>query len=164
MSRNFHCLIVLYLIRSNKNNTSPLNLSSLSGATSAMYPYVGELLTTTTRSKLMALIGFAIGMGIMYSTGVGWALQRYNVHLDITDNYTLHPWRIQMILALIPAALAGFICYCLPESPKYLVSIGRTDKAMAVLNRIHVSNGKSPDDFPIKALKEEMSTSNKKTL
>lgn len=140
-------------------------LFSLSGALSAMYPYLAELLKSTTRSKLMVLIGYAMGLGIVFSTGVGWTLQRFNVHVVLSDNYILHPWRIQMIIALVPGIIAAVIYYYLPESPKFLVATGNTEKAVNVLKDIYRSNAQSVDGFPIRSLVgQETVTCVKKTL
>lgn len=130
-----------------------------------MYPYLAELLKSTTRSKLMVLIGYAMGLGIIFSTGVGWTLQRFNVHVVITDNYILHTWRIQMIIALVPGIVAAVIYYYLPESPKFLVATGNTDQAVKVLKDIYRSNGQSVDDFLIQSLRgQETVTCVKRTL
>lgn len=130
-----------------------------------MYPYLAELLTSTTRSKLMVLLGYSLGLGIVYSSVVGWTLQRFNVQVLIAENYTLHPWRMQMIIALLPGIVAGIIFFYLPESPKFLVATGKNEKAVVVLKGIYTGNGKSAHDFPIQFLTDqEMVSCGKKTL
>lgn len=113
----------------------------------------------------MVLIGYAMGLGIVFSTGVGWTLQRFNVHVVLTDNYILHPWRIQMMIALVPGIIAAVIYYYLPESPKFLVATGNSEKAVNVLKDIYRNNGQSVDGFPIRSLVgQETITCVKKTL
>lgn len=136
---------------------------SLSGASSAMYPYIGELLTQKSRSKLMTLIGFAMGFGIMVYTGIGWLVQRFSLQWEIVDGWTLYPWRIQMILALIPGLVTVFIYLHLPESPEFLMSMGRDGEAMDVLKGIHQSNG-GEGEFPVQSLVKDTTLNGSKSL
>lgn len=129
-----------------------------------MYPYIGELLTSTTRSKFMTLVGYAMGAGTLYSTAIGWPLQRFQVELRVTEGYTLHPWRIQMICALLPGLVAVLIYDWLPESPKFFVAIGRSDRALKTLQYIHETNGHSGEDLPVRNVLQEVSSSAKRTL
>lgn len=129
-----------------------------------MYPYIGEILVSQTRSKLMTLIGFAMGLGMIYSTGIGWLLQRLDVKVDIAGYYILFPWRIQMILAVIPGFVAVLLYYSLPESPKFISSTQKEQNVLRVLKEIHLKNGNF-NDFPIQTMKEgSLDNSNKKTL
>lgn len=120
-----------------------------------MYPYLGELLTEDKRSKLMILIGYALSIGMFLMSSVGWTLQHYFPRIQITEKHAITPWRIQMIVLLIPGAIAAFLYHRLPESPKFLMTVGETDKAMQVLKRMHKTGPRTHMPFPIGALKEE---------
>lgn len=120
-----------------------------------MYPFIGELLPKETRSKLMVIFGFAIGLGMLLTAGVGFILQTYMMSLPIINGYIITPWRIQMLVHLIPGGIALFIYCTLPESPKFLMSTGKVDKALEVLENIHQRNCNRKEVFPIKVLTEE---------
>uniref|UniRef100_T1GG33 Major facilitator superfamily (MFS) profile domain-containing protein n=1 Tax=Megaselia scalaris TaxID=36166 RepID=T1GG33_MEGSC len=51
--------------------------------------------------------------------------------------------------------ILGFWLFAFPESPKFHYEIGETDKALNILQHMYaVNTNRSPDDFPIKTLKE----------
>lgn len=120
-----------------------------------MYPYLGELLTDGTRSKLMILIGYALAFGMFIASGVAWTAQNYFPTIQITESHAITAWRLQMIILLVPGSIAAFLYYILPESPKFLISIGESGKALDVLRRIHTTNSGWNTPFPIDSLKED---------
>lgn len=50
-------------------------------------------------------------------------------------NYT--PWRFYMFLCAIPSLICALVFLSLPESPKFLVSIGKREEAIQVLKSIY---------------------------
>lgn len=56
---------------------------------------------------------------------------------------------------VIFSIILGFWLFAFPESPKFHYEIGETDKALNILQHMYaVNTNRSPDDFPIKTLKE----------
>lgn len=121
-----------------------------------MYPFIGELLSNSGRSKCMVIIGYALGLGILTSTGIGWVVHRFDFRVQITEEYSIQPWRWQMILAMLPACAATIIYYCLPESPVFLSHTGENEKVMQVLRSIHKRNRKGVDKFPLESMQLEV--------
>lgn len=124
------------------------------GSISTMYAYVGELLPNKARSKLMVLIGFGVTLPMFLMSGVGWLFNSYGETIIISESYSVAPWRQQLILLTTPGMVSAILFYCLPESPKFLLSQGSNEKAMKVLRNIHQKNIHSKLPFPIDALKE----------
>lgn len=53
----------------------------------------------------------------------------------------------------LPSFLVGCLLFYLPESPKFLLSRGKYDKAMSVFRGIYVTNtGKPGEEYPVKQL------------
>lgn len=130
-----------------------------------MYPFIGELLTTEHRSKFMMFIGYAMGLGMLYSTGVSWTVQRFDLTVNVLEDYAIQRWRWHMIFAILPATLATLIySSLLPETPAFLIHIGEDEKAMRVLHWIYRQNGNEGSKFPIKDLEKETRPEQSKKL
>lgn len=54
-------------------------------------------------------------------------------------------WRAPLGLALIWPVLMALVTIWTPESPRYLLSIGQTEKAWSIVSRLH-SSKEEPDD------------------
>lgn len=54
-------------------------------------------------------------------------------------------WRIFVILCAVPCIISGLLGACLvPESPRWLMSIGEDDRALAVIQNAARVNGVNP--------------------
>lgn len=141
-----------------------ISISRMAGCTSAMYPYIGEFLTNETRSKFMIFIGYSTSCSMFLLSGVGWALRRYGSTIWI-GSYALTTWRMQVLILAIPGLIGAYIFHILPESPRFLLSVGKSEKAMEVLREVHYRNGNCKIKFPIQALEGEQGhTGSKKNL
>ncbi|KAH7962546.1 hypothetical protein HPB52_016822 [Rhipicephalus sanguineus] len=57
--------------------------------------------------------------------------------------YLLQSWRILLLTAtVVDFMLAALVCFWVPESPRWLLSVGRKEEALASLERISRINGK----------------------
>lgn len=112
---------------------------------------------------MLSLFGFAAGLGMILGASVGYFLKEHGATILISENYSLSPWRIQMLVLLIPGAIGLFIYTYLPESPKFLMSQGESEKAIEALRAIHQTNCNKRENFPIKALVNEYSISGRST-
>lgn len=145
LTPNFWAILVLRLLSGMANG----------GSNSAMYPYVGELLTNAARPKLMMLIGYSVSAGMFITSGVGWLMHNYGHVIYITESYLIAPWRQQIILLVIPGVICATIISQLPETPSFLASQGRMDEALESLRFIHQKNCNGKSTFPIMALTKE---------
>mmetsp|Transcript_23359 Transcript_23359/g.30307 ORF Transcript_23359/g.30307 Transcript_23359/m.30307 type:complete len:493 (-) Transcript_23359:1021-2499(-) len=85
-----------------------------------------EFCPAPARGKLIQLINCFWGLGAAYITGCAWII------LSSTGS-----WRILIIAAVIPAAIAfGLLLYLIRESPLYLVENKKYDQAFQVLSEI----------------------------
>ncbi|KAK5133319.1 hypothetical protein LTR08_007844 [Meristemomyces frigidus] len=89
--------------------------------------YMSEVAPRNVRGAIVSAYQFAITIGIMLASCVGYATK------DRTDTGAFRiPTAIQFIWAIV---LAGGLWW-LPESPRFWVKKGRLDKAMVVLARV----------------------------
>lgn len=106
------------------------------------------------RASSIAFASAVGSMSITYMPIVGIILNRYQLEIPITDNYTITGWRLHMLINLIPGVISLVFMHSLPESPKYLMSVNRTEECLLVLRTMYETNTKeSRFRFPVKELK-----------
>ena len=112
------------------------------GVASVMAPmYIAEIAPAQLRGRMGSLQQFAIVIGI-FSTG----LTNYLILSAAGGNslnewlFGIPAWRWMFLTMVIPALIYGYFAWRLPESPRYLVEIGKYDEATAVLSQIYTDD------------------------
>lgn len=99
------------------------------GGASALVPmYMGEISPAETRGKLSGLNQLMITVGMLIAYGVNYAC----VHM-------FEGWRWMLGGAVVPAMVLLFGAFLLPESPRFLVRIGKNELARQVLQALRSS-------------------------
>ncbi|XP_017957496.1 synaptic vesicle glycoprotein 2B-like isoform X2 [Drosophila navojoa] len=110
----------------------------------AVLTYLSEFTKFSLRPKVINFLYYAIGVSLMYMAG------KQDIRVKVHKNYAITSWRILMWLQLVPGIVSCIILSCTPESPKYYLSVGKPDKAYAVLEKCcRSSKGK---DVTLKSL------------
>jgi sugar porter (SP) family MFS transporter len=113
------------------------------GAASASVPaYMSELAPARLRGRLSGLNQTMIVSGMLISYIVDFLLK------DLPDGWA---WRVMLASAAVPAVILYLGVLRLPESPRFLVKIGKEDEAVKVLQYI-----RRPDeiDAEIRSIEE----------
>jgi len=101
------------------------------GASSVVAPmYIAEISPAKIRGRMTALFQFNVIFGIL---------------LAYVSNYLLRsagdePWRWMLGVAGIPSAIYLAALFAVPESPRFLIRIGKTALARTILEKIEVSS------------------------
>jgi SP family arabinose:H+ symporter-like MFS transporter len=96
------------------------------GAASMLSPlYIAEISPASIRGRMVSINQLTIVIGILLAYFTNYVLA------DMEDN-----WRWMFTSGAIPSALFLFCVFFVPESPRWLVSKGYTDKAKDVLRKI----------------------------
>lgn len=97
------------------------------GIASMLAPlYIAEVSPERIRGRLVSLNQLAIVTGILLAYVVGWGLALLG-----QDS-----WRWMFVSAAIPSLLFLFSLLYVPESPRWLVKMGRSEEALVVLQRL----------------------------
>jgi sugar porter (SP) family MFS transporter len=113
------------------------------GAASASVPaYMSELAPARLRGRLSGLNQTMIVSGMLISYIVDFLLK------DLPDGWA---WRVMLATAAVPAVILYLGVLRLPESPRFLVKVGKEDEAVKVLRYI-----RRPDeiDAEIRSIEE----------
>jgi SP family arabinose:H+ symporter-like MFS transporter len=103
------------------------------GAASMLSPlYIAEIAPEKIRGTLVALYQLAIVVGILVVFFVNLEIQRmgdeaWNTHTG---------WRWMFASLALPSILFGFCMALVPESPRWLMKMGRAHEARSVLERV----------------------------
>lgn len=100
------------------------------GASSVVAPtYIAEISPAKIRGRMTALFQFNVIFGIL---------------IAYVSNFLLHdtgtePWRWMLGVAGIPAIIFFTLLFVIPESPRFLIKVGKVAKAKEILKEIEVS-------------------------
>ncbi|MFD8983438.1 sugar porter family MFS transporter [Streptomyces sp. NPDC059564] len=98
--------------------------------------YIAEVSPPAYRGRLASFQQAAIVIGIAVSQLVNWGI------LGLADGDQrgeiggLEAWQWMLGVMVIPAVLYGLLSFAIPESPRFLVSVGRMEKAKTVLREV----------------------------
>lgn len=112
------------------------------GVASVMAPmYIAEIAPAQLRGRMGSLQQFAIVIGI-FTTGLTNYLILGAAGGDSLNEWLfgIPAWRWMFLTMVIPALIYGYFAWRLPESPRYLVVIGKYDEAAAVLGQIYTDD------------------------
>ena len=98
------------------------------GAGSVLAPlYIAEIAPARDRGRLVSLNQMAIVIGILLAYLVNWGL----------SSLGSSSWRWMFAAAAVPLVFVPILC---PESPRWLVEVGRSGEALAVLIKLNGSS------------------------
>ncbi len=111
------------------------------GVASVVAPmYIAEIAPANLRGRLGSLQQLAIVLGI-FATGVSNYLI-IQAAGSSTSEWLLgiEAWQWMFLVMLVPAAVYFFMAWRIPESPRYLVEMGRLDEARKVLESVFTTD------------------------
>ncbi|MCX7871703.1 MAG: sugar porter family MFS transporter [Verrucomicrobiae bacterium] len=103
------------------------------GAASILSPiYIAEVSPEKSRGRLVALYQLAIVVGVLLVFFVNYKIQQSG---DVEWNVS-KGWRWMFASLVAPSALFFIIMMFMPESPRWLMKVGKDGEARAVLSKI----------------------------
>ncbi len=124
--------------------------------------YIAEVSPPAYRGRLASFQQAAIVIGIAVSQLVNWGI------LNLADGDQrgeiggLEAWQWMLGVMVVPAVLYGLMSFVIPESPRFLISVGRTDEARTVLTE--VEGTKIDLDARVREIEHAMHSEHKSTF
>ncbi|MGW5529899.1 sugar porter family MFS transporter [Streptomyces xanthochromogenes] len=95
--------------------------------------YIAEVAPPAYRGRLGSFQQAAIVIGIAISQLVNWGILNA-AHGDQRGKLMgLEAWQVMLGVMVVPAVLYGLLSFAIPESPRFLISVGRDADAKKVL-------------------------------
>ncbi|MFG2619224.1 sugar porter family MFS transporter [Streptomyces sp. NPDC048507] len=98
--------------------------------------YIAEVSPPAYRGRLASFQQAAIVIGIAVSQLVNWGILNLAGGDQRGEIAGLEAWQWMLGVMVVPAVLYGLLSFAIPESPRFLVSVGRMEKAKTVLREV----------------------------
>ncbi|MBM9503905.1 sugar porter family MFS transporter [Actinacidiphila acididurans] len=95
--------------------------------------YIAEVSPPAYRGRLASFQQAAIVLGIAVSQLVNWGILNAANGRQRGHLIGLEAWQVMLGVMIVPAAIYGLLSFAIPESPRYLLTVGREKDARAVL-------------------------------
>lgn len=129
-----------------------LNGAALGGSGPVIWSYFAEFQPKAKRGSMLSFMAAFWTIGNLLVAGLAWLIIPSTIGFH-TASFTFNSWRIFLMVCSIPSFLVAGLLLYLPESPKFLLSQGKMEEALAIFRGIYVTNtGKSADLYPVKEL------------
>ena len=137
------------------------------GLASSLSPmYISEVAPAQMRGRLVSVNQLTIVVGVLTAQIINWYLVR-NLPAGATDEFITHSWfgqqgwRWMFAITAAPSLLFFGCLFLVPESPRWLLKMGFSEKARCVLSRL---GGREYPDTEVRDVQESCSTQNDRSI
>uniref|UniRef100_A0A1Q3FNK2 Putative synaptic vesicle transporter svop n=2 Tax=Culex tarsalis TaxID=7177 RepID=A0A1Q3FNK2_CULTA len=132
----------------------------ISGPSASIYAYLGEFHSYKTRSRAIMGASFVFGTGCLFLPGIAYLTINNEWEIPVPFLEIIYrPWRLFFVVCSLPGLLCAIALLKFPESPKYMISQGDTDRAIETIHWIHrINSNKKEPDLQIKRIVRNANT------
>ncbi|MFA3876864.1 sugar porter family MFS transporter [Streptomyces sp. MMCC 100] len=98
--------------------------------------YIAEVSPPAYRGRLGSFQQAAIVVGIAVSQLVNWGLLNAAGGDQRGELMGLEAWQVMLGVMVVPALLYGLLSFAIPESPRFLISVGKRERAKQILAEV----------------------------
>ncbi|GCB45732.1 sugar porter family MFS transporter [Streptomyces sp. NL15-2K] len=98
--------------------------------------YIAEVAPPAYRGRLGSFQQAAIVIGIAVSQLVNWGLLNAAGGDQRGKLMGLEAWQVMLGVMVVPAVLYGLLSFAIPESPRFLISVGKHERAREILTEV----------------------------
>ncbi|MEU0474011.1 sugar porter family MFS transporter [Streptomyces olivaceus] len=98
--------------------------------------YIAEVSPPSYRGRLGSFQQAAIVIGIAVSQLVNWGLLNAAGGDQRGELMGLEAWQVMLGVMVVPAVLYGLLSFAIPESPRFLISVGKRERAKEILAEV----------------------------
>ena len=124
--------------------------------------YIAEVAPPAYRGRLGSFQQAAIVIGIAISQLVNWGLLNAAGGDQRGKLMGLEAWQVMLGVMVVPAVLYGLLSFAIPESPRFLISVGKRERAREIL--AEVEGGNTDLDARVTEIEHAMSSEHKSTF
>ncbi|KAG5891551.1 hypothetical protein JTB14_028569 [Gonioctena quinquepunctata] len=129
-----------------------LNGAALGGSGPVIWSYFAEFQPKSKRGSMLSFMAAFWTLGNLFVAGLAWLIIPQDIGFR-NEHFVYNSWRIFLLICSFPSFIVAALLFFLPESPKFLLSQGRSEEAIAIFKYIyHVNTGNDAEDYPVKHL------------
>ncbi|GAB2447473.1 sugar porter family MFS transporter [Streptomyces incanus] len=98
--------------------------------------YIAEVAPPAYRGRLGSFQQAAIVLGIAVSQLANWGILNAAGGDQRGELLGLEAWQVMLGVMVVPAVLYGLLSFTIPESPRYLISVGKHEHARKILGEV----------------------------
>ncbi|XP_033741474.1 synaptic vesicle glycoprotein 2C-like isoform X1 [Pecten maximus] len=122
------------------------------GSIPVIFSYFTEFQPKDRRGTMISVLATFWMFGNIIAAGLAWII----VPLDIgysSPDFTYDSWRIFVAICTFPSLSSAALFFLMPESPKFLLTVGKEEQAVAVLKKVYeVNNPKALLPFDVESI------------
>ncbi|XP_075157922.1 uncharacterized protein LOC142231188 [Haematobia irritans] len=127
----------------------------MGGPFAVLMTYLTEFHNNKYRARVMMCIGIMFSLASLTMPILALLVLPQNWDFQVWI-MQFHSWQMYLAICAMPSLISGIALSFFPESPRFLMSQGRTAEALKALRTIYALNtGYSKDTYPITSLVDE---------
>lgn len=79
-------------------------------------------------------------IALIYVPVLAWIILPLNFQLTLSLTFVYSPWRLHIFCLSLISAITFVAILFMPESPEFLLALGKKDEALSVLKRVYEYN------------------------
>ncbi|KAI8122857.1 Synaptic vesicle glycoprotein 2B [Lucilia cuprina] len=120
----------------------------ISAGSATIFAYLGEFHSQKKRNKAIMYASFISSFSAIFLPILAWLFINQDWQFDIQFlQISFKPWRLYIIVCGILELVCYVILSFLPESPKFLLSLNKSEEVLDILKNMHRKNTKRNKNF-----------------
>uniref|UniRef100_A0A4W3I473 Synaptic vesicle glycoprotein 2Ba n=1 Tax=Callorhinchus milii TaxID=7868 RepID=A0A4W3I473_CALMI len=113
----------------------------IGGSIPIVFCYFTEFLSREKRGEHLSWLCMFWMIGGIYASMMAWSIiPHYGWGFTMGTSFHFHSWRLFVIVCTLPSILSVIALIFMPESPRYLLEVGKHDEAWMVLKQVYDTN------------------------
>ncbi|XP_009633361.1 synaptic vesicle glycoprotein 2B [Egretta garzetta] len=113
----------------------------IGGALPIVFAYFSEFLSREKRGEHLSWLCMFWMIGGIFASAMAWSIiPHYGWGFSMGTKYHFHSWRVFVLVCSLPCIASLVALKFMPESPRFLLEIGKHDEAWMILKQVHDTN------------------------
>nr|XP_010306025.1 PREDICTED: synaptic vesicle glycoprotein 2B-like [Balearica regulorum gibbericeps] len=113
----------------------------IGGSLPIVFAYFSEFLSREKRGEHLSWLCMFWMIGGIFASAMAWSIiPHYGWGFSMGTKYHFHSWRVFVLVCSLPCIASLVALKFMPESPRFLLEIGKHDEAWMILKHVHDTN------------------------